>query len=180
MTEETLHSRIAFDGRAVKLRVDTVRTSDGRETTREIVEHGECVAVVAVTEEDRVLLVRQYRTPLACDLLEIPAGGIEPGENPEETARREMQEETVFFPQNVLPLGGFYSSPGYCNEYLHLFLATGLMPRRLHAEDTDSIEIVSVPVADIACLVSSGEIRDAKSIAGLLTYLEYRQRQPSG
>ena len=107
MAEETLSSRLIFEGRAVRLRVDTVRTPDGRETTREIVEHEECVAVIAVDEEGDILLVRQFRKPAEKELLEIPAGGIDPGETPEDSVRREMREETGFLPRKLEKLGGF-------------------------------------------------------------------------
>jgi ADP-ribose pyrophosphatase len=175
LAEETLSSRVIFEGRAVKLRIDTVRTADGRKSTREIIEHADCIAVVAVDAEDNVLLVRQYRKPLEKELLEIPAGGIDGGEDASAAVIREMQEETGFYPKRVERLCGFYSSPGYCNEYLHLFLATDLVPGRLYAEDTAGIEVVPVPVAQIPALINSGKVEDAKSIAGLLMYLEYRK-----
>ncbi|GAI19023.1 unnamed protein product, partial [marine sediment metagenome] len=139
MAEKTISSQLIYDGRAVKLRVDTVRMPSGRETTREIVEHSDCVAVVAIDADDNVLLVNQFRKPVEKELLEIPAGGIEPGEDPVATVRREMQEETGYLPRKVERLGGFYSTPGYCTEYLHLYLATDLTPSPLYAEDTESI-----------------------------------------
>ena len=102
MTEEkTLSTRTVFEGRAVKLRIDTVKTADGRESTREIVELSDCIAVIAVDKDDNVLLVKQYRKAIGKELLEIPAGGIDPGENPDETVRREMQEETGYLPGKV-------------------------------------------------------------------------------
>jgi len=172
--EETLSSRLVYDGRAVRLRVDTVRMPGGRETTREIVEHGECVAVVALDDNDNVLLVNQFRKPVEKELLEIPAGGIEPGEDPEAAVRREMREETGYLPGKVERLGGFYSTPGYCTEYLYLYLATDLVPSPLQAEDTENIKLIRVPISQISSLVTSGKICDAKTIAGLLSFLEYR------
>jgi len=155
--------------------VDTVETPGGRKTTREVVEHGDCVAVVAVDADSSVLLVSQFRTPVEKELLEIPAGGIEADEDPVAAVRRELGEEIGYLPGKVERLGGFYSSPGYCTEYLHLYLATDLTPYRLHAEDTESISLVRVPVSQIPGLITSGSICDAKSIAGLLTYLEYQK-----
>ena len=176
MTEEkTLSSRLIYEGRAVKLRVDTVKMPSGRETTREIVEHADCVAIVAIDADDNVLLVNQFRKSVEKELLEIPAGGIEPGEDPVATVRREMREETGYLPRKVERLGGFYSTPGYCTEYLYLYLATDLVPSPLQAEDTESIKLVSVPLIQISQLISSGNICDAKSIAGLLTFLEYQK-----
>lgn len=173
--EETLSSRRIYEGRAVSLRVDTVKLSSGRQTTREIVEHEECVAVVAVDDKDNVLLVKQYRKAVERELLEIPAGGIDPGETPEDSVRREMREETGFLPQKVVKLGGFYSSPGYSTEYLYLYLATDLVHSPLQAEDTAGISLVRVPLEQIAELIASGAIVDAKSIAGLLVFLEYHK-----
>ncbi len=176
MTEEkTLSSKLIYDGRAVKLRVDTVQMPGGRETTREIVEHSDCVAIIAIDNDDNVLLVNQFRKAVEKELLEIPAGGIDPGEDPEDTVRREMQEETGYLPRKLERLGGFYSTPGYCTEYLYLYLATDLVPSQLYAEDTEDIRLKRVPISQISSLLASGKICDGKSIAGLLTFLEYRK-----
>ena len=175
--EKTLSSQSIYEGRAVRLRVDTVQLATGRKTTREIVEHDNCVAIIAVDAGDNVLLVKQFRTPVEKELLEIPAGGIEPGEEPETTVRRELREETGYLPRKVERLGGFYSTPGYCTEYLYLYLATDLTPSQLYAEDTESIKVVPVPISQISSLIASGSICDAKSIAGLLTFLDYQKTQ---
>ena len=173
--EETLSSQLIYQGRVVRLRVDTVRLPNGRETTREIVEHDDCVAVIALDADGRVLLVKQFRKAVAGELLEIPAGGIDPGESPEEAVSREMREETGYLPRRMERLGGFYSAPGYATEYLYLYLATDLIPSQLFAEDTEGISLVRVAPEEVPGLINSGSICDAKSIAGLLTYLEYRQ-----
>ena len=170
--EETLSSQLIYDGRALKLRVDSVRLSNGRQTTREIVEHGDCIAVVVIDENNNVLLVKQFRKPVEKELLEIPAGGIDSGEGFEEAVSRELREEIGYMPRKVQRLGGFYSAPGYSSEYLYLYLATDLVPSQLIAEDTEEINVVRVPVEEIPDLIASGRICDAKSIAGLLTYLE--------
>jgi len=170
LVEKTLSSRLIYDGQVVKLRVDTVRLPGGRETRREIVEHGDCVAIVAIDGKNNVLLVNQFRQPVEKELLEIPAGGIDPGEDPLTAVRREMQEETGYLPQKVERLGGFYATPGYGTEYLQLYLATDLTPSQLYAEDTESIKLVRVPISQIPSLITSGRICDAKSIAGLLIY----------
>jgi ADP-ribose pyrophosphatase len=175
--EKTLSSQLIFSGRAVRLRVDTVQMPSGRQTTREVVEHSDCVAIVAVDDNDNVLLVNQYRQAIGKELLEIPAGGIDLGEDAEAAVRREMREETGFLPQRVERLGGFYSSPGFCTEYLHLYLAIDLVSSPLQAEDTEIIKLVRVPTGQIPEILSSGRIGDAKSIAGLLTYLQYRKNR---
>ena len=170
-----LSSQTIYDGQVVKLRVDTVRRPGGREAQREIVEHADCMAIIAVDVDDNVLLVKQFRNAVEKELLEIPAGGIDPGEDPVTAVRREMREETGYLPQTVERLGGFYSAPGYCTEYLHLYLATDLTPSQLFAEDTESIKLVRVPISQISSLINSGSICDAKSIVGLLIFLKYRK-----
>jgi ADP-ribose pyrophosphatase len=175
MPEKKLSSQQLYRGRAVNLRMDTVEKSDGKMTTREVVEHSNCVAVVVVDEQGNVLLVRQYRYPVGKFLLEIPAGGIDPNEEPIDCVRRELQEEIGYFPQKIEELGGFYSVPGYGTEYLHCYLATDLVPSRLIAEDSEGIEVVRVPISKITQLITSGEICDAKSIAALLTFLLQRE-----
>lgn len=175
MAEEvTLSSQLIYAGRAVRLRVDNVRLPGGREASREIVEHSDCVAIIVIDAEDNVLLVNQFRKPVERELLEIPAGGIEPGEDAVATVRRELREETGYLPRKVERLGGFYSTPGYCTEYLHLYLAADLVPSPLNAEDTEGISVVRVPVSELRPMIASGDIRDAKSIAGLLTFLDFK------
>jgi ADP-ribose pyrophosphatase len=173
--EKRLSSDRIFEGQILNLRVDRVRMPDGRESTREIIEHSAAVAIVPVDAEDNVLLVRQYRYALGKELLEVPAGGVDGDEDPEEAVRREMQEETGYLPGKIERLGGFYSTPGFCNEYLYLYLAADLTPSRLYAEDTEGITVIPTPLKDIPRLIESGSICDAKSIAGLLAYLEYRK-----
>ena len=176
MTEEkVLSSELIYQGRAFTVRVDTIKTIDGRKSTRDVVEHSECVAIVAVDPDGKILLVKQYRLPVGKQLLEIPAGGIDGREDPADAVRREMQEETGYLPKKVEKLGGFYSAPGFCTEYLHLYLATELESSRLVAEDTDSITLERISPEEIAGLIRSGEIRDAKSIAGLLIWLDTRR-----
>jgi len=173
--EKKLATQQIYQGRAVNIRVDTVEKASGRKTTREVVEHSDCIAVVAIDEQDNVLLVRQFRHPVGRFLLEIPAGGIDPGEEPIDSVRRELQEEIGYFPQKIDKLGGFYATPGYGTEYLYCFLATDLVPARLVAEDTEDIELVRVSLDEIPRLIASGAICDAKSIAALLMFLFIRQ-----
>ena len=169
--ERTLATQQIYQGRAVNMRVDTVENAGGAETTREVVEHSDCVAVVVIDEQDNVLLVRQFRHAVGKFLLEIPAGGIDSGEEPVDTVCRELQEEIGYFPHRIERLGGFYTTPGYGTEYLHCFLATDLVSSRLIAEDSESIELLRVPSEQIPLLIMSGEICDAKSIAALLLFL---------
>jgi ADP-ribose pyrophosphatase len=173
--EKKLTSHQIYQGHAINIRVDTVEKASGRKTTRDVVEHSDCVAVVALDEQDNILLVRQFRHAVDRFLLEVPAGGIDPGEKPLDSVRRELQEEIGYFPRKIDKLGGFYSIPGYGTEYLHCFLATDLVRSRLIAEDTDDIELVRVSPDDIPRLIASGEICDGKTIAALLMFLSIRQ-----
>jgi len=131
----------------VNLRIDTVEMAGGARAAREVVEHADVVAIVPLQEDGDVLLVRQYRLPTEQVMLEVPAGGVDAGETPEEAAQRELREECGRGAGCLERLGGFYVSPGFTNEFVHVFLAT---------------ELESSPR-----LVSAGEIRDAKSIIGL-------------
>jgi ADP-ribose pyrophosphatase len=168
MEEQILDSSQIYDGRLVKLRVDRVVLQSGRETTREVVEHPDCVAIIALDAEDNVILVRQFRHAVAKELLEVPAGVIEPGEEPLKSALRELAEESGYMAGSIKCLGGFYSSPGYSTEFLHLFLATELKPGPSHGQEDEIIEVVPIPLKQVHRLITSGEIQDAKSIAGLL------------
>ena len=169
--EKKLATQQIYQGRAVNVRVDTVEKASGIKTTREVVEHSDCIAVVALDEQGNIVLVRQFRHAVDRFLMEIPAGGIDLGEEPIDSVRRELQEEIGYFPRKIDKLGGFYATPGYGTEYLHCFVATDLVPARLMAEDTDDIELVRVSPAEIPRLIASGEICDAKSIAALLMFL---------
>jgi ADP-ribose pyrophosphatase len=169
--ERTLDSERIYQGKIVGLRVDTVELPSGGTTKREIVEHAACTAIVALDSGDNVLLVRQYRKAVEKFLLEIPAGLLEQGEELLGCAQRELEEETGFSAGRWEKLGSFYSSPGFCTEDMHLYLATGLSPAKREADDDEDIELVRTPLADIPELIASGEIIDAKSVAGLLMAL---------
>ena len=171
LPEKRLSRREIYRGRAVNLHMDWVEKPSGRKTTREIAEHSDCVAVVVLDDQDNVLLVRQFRHAVGKFLLEIPAGGIDPGEEAIDCVRRELQEEIGYLPRRIDKLGGFYAIPGYGTEYLHCYLAADLVPSRLIAEDTEGIEIIPVPPDQIPQLIASGDICDAKSIAALLMFL---------
>lgn len=169
--EKTLSRRTVFEGQVVKLRVDSVEMPGGRRSTREIVEHGEVVAMVVLDGEGNVIMVEQFRQAIGKSLLEIPAGGIDPGEDAAAAVCRELREEIGYLPRKIERLAGFFAAPGYCTEYLHLYLATDLVPSRLHAEDAEGIKTVRVPLERVKSLIASGRICDGKSVAGLLFYL---------
>ena len=169
--ETTVESKVEFQGRIVTLRVDRVRLPNGRFSTREIAEHSDSICVVPVDETGNILMVRQYRKPLESELLEVPAGGIEAGESPEDTVVRELQEEIGFIARDIKHLSSFWLAPGWCTEYMHAYLARELEPSRLPADDDESITVVPVPLDMVLPMIESGEIQDAKSIASLLLAL---------
>ena len=166
--EPTIASRSAFAGRIVSVRVDTVRLRNGREGTREIVAHAPSICVVPVDAAGNALLVRQYRKPAEAFLLEVPAGGIEPGEEPETAVRRELQEEIGHTAGALTPLTAFWLAPGWCTEYMYAYLATDLTPSRLDSDEDEFIDVVPAALSEIPELIANGAIRDAKSVASLL------------
>ena len=165
--QQTSNSKTIYHGRILNLRIDTIIAEDGREAIREIVEHRDCITVVAVDNKDRILLVRQFREALGKQLLELPAGGVESGEDPLQAMQRELREETGYQANQIRKIGGFYLSPGYSTEFCHLFFATDLKRAPLTAEDSAGIKLVRVPVKKVAELIASGKISDAKTVAGL-------------
>jgi ADP-ribose pyrophosphatase len=169
--EPTIESKDIYQGRIVNLRVDTVQLPSGRTTTREIVEHEDAVCVVPIDEDNNVLMVRQYRKAAQLNLLEVPAGGVEAGESPEETVLRELQEEVGVTSSSLRRLSGFWVSPGWATEFMHAYLATDLSPASLPADDDEYISVERVPLDSIPGLIDSGEIQDSKSIASLLLAL---------
>ena len=166
--EPTLSTRHIFQGRIINVRVDTVRLKNGRESTREIVDHDPSICVVPVDADGNVLMVRQFRKPTDDFLLEVPAGGIEPGETPEAATIRELQEEIGHTAGNLSPLVAFWLAPGWCSEYMHAFLATELEPAHLESDDDEFIDVVRVPLDTVYDEIAKGTIQDAKSVASLL------------
>jgi ADP-ribose pyrophosphatase len=163
------HSRrTAFDGKLFDV---VIEDWDGRE--REIVDHPGSTSIVAV-QGDAVVLVRQLREPARKPLLELPAGTLEDGEEPLASAQRELAEEVGLHSGRWRELGGFWTSPGFLREYMHVFLAEELEAGESDPDEDEEVEIVRWPVADIAGRI--GELEDAKTIAGLLLYL--RSRDP--
>jgi len=155
------------------VRIDTLRYPSGREGMIDVVEHVGGITLVAFDPDDRLLLVRQYRHAVGRELLELPAGTLDPGESPEAAAERELQEETGYRPERLERLGGFYTAPGYCTEYLHVFLATDLVESRLEG-DEEAIHLERFPLEEALRLIGVGEIEDAKTSGALLLYLGKR------
>ncbi|MEW6171707.1 MAG: NUDIX hydrolase [Bacillota bacterium] len=168
LQEKTLSSERVYTGRIINVRVDTVLLPDGRTGTREVVEYAGAVAVVALTDDKEVVMVRQYRHPVGRELMEIPAGKIEENEDPETTARRELVEEAGIRAESWRCLGRFYSTPGFTSEMMHLFLARGLSFHQQATDADEFVEVVRIPFREALEMVYKGEVCDAKSICGLL------------
>lgn len=162
--------REIYAGRIVTLRLKYLPQPDGSRRLREIVEHAPGAAVVAIDDQQRVVLVRQERPAVAAHILELPAGLLDPGEQPIDCARRELAEETGLSARSVEPLVSFYTSPGFSTELIHIFLGTGLEEARLPRDEEEEIEVVRMPVDDAIAQVLRGELSDAKTLTGLLAY----------
>ena len=174
MEERVLSSRRIYNGRVVALRVDEVVLADGHVAQREIVEHAQAVAIVPITAAAEILMVRQFRLPLGRVTLELPAGVLNADEAPEAAAQRELQEETGYRAGRLSRLGGLWVAPGYCTEYIHIYLAEDLHESRLEADEDERIEVDTLTLDDALLRVDAGQIDDAKSLCGLLQYARRR------
>ena len=173
--EPSVASRLIYRGRIAAVRVDDVRLPSGRVERREIIEHPGAAAVVAVTGDEDVVLVWQYRKAIESDLLEIPAGTLDPGETPLRCAHRELAEETGLRAASMEPLVTYVPSPGILTEAIAIFLASGLSAVVAPTEpEEEGLRVVRVPLARIPALIDAGEIRDGKSLVGLLLALRRR------
>jgi ADP-ribose pyrophosphatase len=168
LKEETIDSQLVFDGRLVKMRVDRVRLPNGKETSREIVVHRGAVAAVPMIDHDKIVMVRQFRQAAGEALLEIPAGTLDSGEDPAECVARELGEEIGYKANRLTLMFKSYLAPGYSSEMLHTFLAECLEKIEAHPEADEFLEIVEVRMCDAINLIRSGDIKDAKTICGVL------------
>ena len=167
---EVLSSETPYSGRLITLRVDKVRFPSGAEGERVVVSHGGATVILAIDDQERILWIRQNRYAIGKALLELPAGGLEQGEEPAACAARELAEETGFTGA-VTPLGVFYSAPGFCNEKLYAFLATDLRPEHAIGDEDEDIEIVPLSLEESLARIDAGEVEDAKSLSSLFLYM---------
>jgi ADP-ribose pyrophosphatase len=166
-----ISSRYAFRGLIVSVRQDEIEMDSGTRRVFDVIEHPGAVAMVPLTSDGEVLLVRQFRPAVGGDSLEIPAGTIENGETPEACARRELAEEVGQASDYLERLAGFYPSPGFLSEFLTVFLARGLNPRVVPREEED-LRIERLPIDAARRRIATGEIQDSKSIIGILLACE--------
>lgn len=166
--EKTISQEYAFIGKIINLRVDNVELENGKTAVREVIEHHGGVCVLPLDADGTVTLVRQFRYPYMQELYELPAGKRSPGEDPLECGKRELQEETGLCAKNYVSLGELYPSPGYLNEIIYLFLATGLTHKAQNLDDDEFLTVCRMSLDSAVALVHSGEIKDAKTQVLLL------------
>lgn len=168
-----LHERIlseesSWRGRILDVRTAEVELPNGRRTTRDLVRHPGAAAVVALTETGKIVLVRQYRTALDRVTVEIPAGKLDPGEDPLECARRELREETGFVPGRISYLTTIATSCGFCDELIHIYMATNLHFDGASPDEDEFVNVDLVPLSELIDAVLDGKIEDAKTVVGAL------------
>lgn len=170
--EKTTHTTPIFDGKVVKLQVDEVTLPNGKAGKREIIKHPGAVAVIAITNEGKLVLVEQYRKALERSIIEIPAGKREPGEEPIVTARRELEEETGYGAHELTYLQAFATSPGFADEIIHLFVAKDLYPIEAKADldEDEFVELLEVSLKEAQEMVADERIYDAKTAFAVLWF----------
>ena len=167
--EKQLGSELIFDGKVCHLYKDTVSLPNGKNSTREYMRHIGAVSVVPLTDDGKVICVRQYRYPFARTLIEIPAGKLDyKGENPEEAALRELREETGAVCRELIPMGEFFSSPAILDERIHMYLAKGLTFGDTDFDEDEFIEQAVIPLEELADMICRGEITDGKTQAAVM------------
>ena len=171
--EKQISTKTVYRGRIVNVRNDIAELKNGHHVPREVVEHPGGVAVVAVNDKGYVMMVRQYRYPIGEELLEIPAGKLEHGEDHYDCAVRELSEETGCIAKNIVYLGPIYPSPGFSKEILYIYLASGLVCGAAHPDEDEFLSVEAVPMETLIMKIMTGEIKDAKTIIGILKAQKY-------
>jgi len=176
LTEKSVSQEYIYNGKIINLRVDQILLPNGMMASREVIEHPGGVCVAAITENDEILLVRQFRYPYMEEILEIPAGKKDPGEDPLTCGIRELKEETGAMAKNFFSLGILYPTPGYCGEVIHLYGATELSFGKDNPDEDEFLECIRLPFEKIVEMIISGEIKDAKTQAAVLKLDAMRSR----
>ncbi|MEM1502085.1 NUDIX hydrolase [Domibacillus sp. 8LH] len=167
--EKTTKSESIFSGKVIQVRVDEVILPDGKYSKRELIKHPGAVCVIAITDEKKIILVEQYRKALERPLVEVPAGKLEPGEEPSLCAARELEEETGYRPGSIQPVQSFYTSPGFADELVHVFLAEQLQKVEggLVADEDEFVDLLEVTLEEAEELAKNERIFDAKTLWAL-------------
>ena len=168
LNETMLDSRPAYDGKLLHVRLDTVRLPNGKTAFREVVRHPGAVVIVPIDRDGNVHLVRQFRYPCGRAVLEVPAGKLEPGEDPFAAAQRELSEETGAHAGRWTDLGRLLPTPGFCDELQHLYLARELTFGETHPDEDEFLEQVTVPFEEAVSMAADGRLEDSKSVAAIL------------
>ena len=173
--EKTIQSDLKYKGRIITLQVDEVLLPNGKKSNREIVKHPGAVAVIALTKDKKLILVEQYRKALERSIIEIPAGKIEPGEPPEETALRELEEETGYTTDKLQYIQSFATSPGFADEIIHLYFAENIekLEQSPSLDEDEFVELMYVSMEEMGELVSSKRVFDAKTAFAYLWIKDY-------
>jgi len=167
LNERRVSSRLVYDGKLLKVRSDTVRLPDGTTARREWIEHPGAVAVIALTDSGEIVMERQFRYPLGRDMIEVPAGKIDPGEDPLATARRELQEETGYTAAEWTHVATIHLAIGYSNEHIEIYLARHLKQERAKLDEEEFLEVFTLPLATALAWVREGRITDSKTVSAL-------------
>ena len=165
---EILSHREVYSGKIVRLHVDVIRRESGERATREVALHPGGVAAVPVLDDGRIVLIRQFRYPLGKYIWEIPAGKLDSGQTPRDTIARELEEEIGYSAGILTEMSSFYTSPGFCDEIIHLFIARNLVPCSLRPEAGEYITPEACTLDECNRMIADGEIMDGKSILGIL------------
>lgn len=173
LTEKGISSRQVFDGHLLKVYVDRVILPNGDETGREYLKHNGAVGIVVLTDDGKVIMVRQFRYPFHRDMLEIPAGKIDPGEKPIDAAKRELLEETGVTSAELTELGTYYPSVAYTDEVIWLYLARGLTYGAQHLDEDEFLNVETYPLDELVTMVMNDEIPDGKSQTAILKAKKY-------
>lgn len=171
--EITISTEPIFEGKIISLQVDTVKLPNGGTATREIVKHPGAVAVLALLD-DRMIVVEQYRKPLEKSQIEIPAGKLDAGEEPIEAAKRELEEETGYRCGTIRHLSSFYTSPGFADEILHLYLAEGLTAGEVHPDEDEFLDVEAITLEQAQQYIQEQRISDAKTIMAVYAWQLYK------
>ncbi|MCC6013871.1 MAG: NUDIX hydrolase [Candidatus Verstraetearchaeota archaeon] len=166
--EELIKSELVYSGKLIKVRLDEVKLPNGKISKREIVVHRGAVAILALDNDNNIILIRQYRHAAGKFMWEIPAGTLEEGEDPLECAKRELLEETGYIANKIEKLIQFYVAVGYCTEIIHLFIARELKKLSQKTEEDEFISVHLIPIDRALEMIKNNEIEDAKTIIGIL------------
>lgn len=167
LKEETLSTKTIFSGKIIDVNLTEVKLPNGKKAEREIVKHPGAVGILAITEENKIVLIKQFRKAIDKTIIEIPAGKLEKNEDPKDCAFRELKEETGYKATEMIPLTKIYTSPGFANEVIHLYKAEGIKAGESKPDEDEFVELLELSFVEIEELITSGELIDAKTLIAI-------------